>query len=310
MNGYTSAIAAVLSGGVKTTQPATPTRVVIGDVDVLAAAPARLIQSGIGDLASKPVSNADWIISARLTGSTHSADAERIIEASSRLLEGVAPGLARRDPEAVERLTASLILSGFAMTVAGSSAPASGGEHLVSHYLDMVAIAHGEEHDLHGRQVGVGTLTAAFLYEKLRRIDPTTDIDPEALAERLGPWEEHAALVRKRFGPLADTVLPHAEAGYPDRATLRSRLETLRDEWHGILAELEGTLRSAASIEAELAAAGAPTRFRDLGVSRDRAYESVAWSRDIRSRYTVLDLVWELGYLEEWAEEAVERFYE
>lgn len=309
MNGYTSAIAAVLSGGVKTTQPATPTRVVIGDVDVLAAAPARLIQSGIGDLASKPVSNADWIISARLTGSTHSVDAERIIEASSRLLDGVAPGLARRDPEAVERLTASLILSGFAMTVAGSSAPASGGEHLVSHYLDMVAIAKGQEHDLHGRQVGVGTLTAAFLYEKLHGLDPA-DIVPDDLAERLAPWEEHAALVRERFGSLSATVLPHAEEGYPVRETLRARMATLRDQWRGILAELDGTLRSAADIEAELAAAGAPTRFRDLGVSRDRAYESIAWSRDIRSRYTVLDLVWELGYLDEWAEQAVERFYE
>lgn len=309
MNGYTSAIAAVLTDGVKTTQPCTPTRVVVADVDVLSQAPSRLIQSGIGDLASKPVSNADWIISARLTGSTHSEDAAGIIEASSRLLEGVAPGLPSRDPDAVERLTASLILSGFAMAVAGNSAPASGGEHLVSHYLDMVAIAAGEEHDLHGRQVGVGTLTAAFLYERLLELSPE-DIDPDARAAALRPWDEHARLIEQRFGSLAATVLPHAEAGYPSRDALRSRVSLLRQEWPSLTDKLSRTLRPSADIQSELAAAGAPVRFKELGVSRERAYRSVCHSRDIRSRYTILDVVWELGYLNQWAEEAVACFYE
>ena len=309
MNGYTSGIAAVLSDGVKTTQPCTPTRVVVADVEVMAEAPAELIQSGIGDLASKPVSNADWIVANRLTGSTHSNEAAKVIDASWRLLEGVAPGLAARDRDAVERLSASLILSGFAMTVAGNSAPASGGEHLISHYLDMIAVANGEKHDLHGRQVGVGTITAAFFYEKLRRIDPGT-IDPDRLAAALRPWSEHEGLLRDRFGLLASAVLGHAEKGYPSPETLRERMGRLKEQWRGIMADLEGTLRSPDAIEAELAAAGAPTRFKDLGVDRQRAYRAVAESRDIRARYTILDLVWELGYLDSWAEEAVKRYYE
>ncbi len=309
MNGYTSGIAAVLSDGVKTTQPCTPTRVVVGDVDVLAQAPAPLIQSGIGDLASKPVSNADWIVANRLTGSTHSTEAAEVIDASWRLLEGVAPGLAVRDRDAVERLSASLILSGFAMTVAGNSAPASGGEHLISHYIDMIAVANGEKHDLHGRQVGVGTITAAFLYQKLRELSPES-IDPERLAGRLAPWEEHKKLIEERFGSLAPAVLGHAEAGYPDRETLRARLAALKEEWHSIIRELSGTLRQPEDIEAELRSAGGPVRYKELGIDKDRAYRAVAHSRDIRSRYTILDLVWELGYLEAWAEEAVDRYYE
>lgn len=308
MNGYTSGIAAVLSDGVKTTQPCTPTRVVIGDVEVLAEAPAPLIQSGIGDLASKPVSNADWIVASRLTGSTHSTEAAKIIDASWKLLEGVAPGLAARDRDAVERLSASLILSGFAMTVAGNSAPASGGEHLVSHYIDMIAIANGEKHDLHGRQVGVGTITAAFLYKKLRALSPES-IDPDALADRLAPWEEHRQLIEERFGSLAESVIGHARAGYPDRETLRSRMASLKEQWSSIMGELESSLRDPDAIEAELRSAGAPVRFKDLGIDRERAYRAVAHSRDIRSRYTILDLVWELGHLEEWAGEAIDRYY-
>lgn len=309
MNGYTSGIAAVLSDGVKTTQPCTPTRVVIGDVEVLAEAPARMIWSGIGDLASKPVSNADWIVANRLTGSTHSTEAAKVIDASWKLLEGVAPGLAVRDRDAVERLSASLILSGFAMTVAGNSAPASGGEHLISHYIDMVAVAEGSEHDLHGVQVGVGTVTAAFLYEKLMALDPGS-IDPASLADALAPWEEHESLIRERFGSLAPAVLDHAKKGYPERKTLEERLRRLRELWPELVEELRGTLRSPEAIEAELVSAGGPVRYKDLGISRERAYRAVAHSRDIRARYTILDLVWELGYLEAWAEEAVERYYE
>lgn len=309
MNGYTSGIAAVLTDGVKTTQPCTPTRVVIGDVEVLADSPAPLIQSGIGDLASKPVSNADWIVANRLTGSTHSTEAAKVIDASWKLLKGVAPGLAARDRDAVERLSASLILSGFAMTVAGNSAPASGGEHLISHYIDMIAIANGEKHDLHGRQVGVGTITAAFLYKKLRALSPES-IAPEALAARLAPWEEHRKLIEERFGSLAESVLGHAEAGYPDPETLRARMASLKEQWSAIMGELDGSLRDPDAIEAELRSAGAPVRFKDLGVDRERAYRSVAHSRDIRSRYTILDLVWELGYLDDWAREAIDRYYE
>ncbi|MFW5811525.1 MAG: iron-containing alcohol dehydrogenase [Alkalispirochaetaceae bacterium] len=309
MNGYTSAIAAVLTDGVKTTQPCTPTRVVVGDVDVLAAAPAPLIQSGIGDLASKPVSNADWIIANRLTGSTHSTEAAKVIDASWKLLDGVAPGLARRDREAVEKLTASLILSGFAMAVAGNSAPASGGEHLISHYIDMLALASGETHDLHGRQVGVATVTAAFFYQKLRALDPAT-IDPDALADRLAPWDEYRRVVEERFGSLSGAVLSHAEAGYPDRETLRARIASLKAQWESIMKELADTLREPEDIEAELRSAGAPVRYAELGVTRERSYEAIAHSEDIRGRYTILDLLWELGYLEGWAEEAVARYYE
>ncbi len=305
MNGYTSSIAAVLSDGIKTTQACTPTRVIIGDVAVLSSAPAELIQSGIGDLASKPVSNADWVISAHLTGSVHSADAESVIAESWKLLDGIAPGLARRDPRTVERLFSSLILSGFAMNVAGSSAPASGGEHLISHYLDMVAIAAGREHDLHGRQVGVGTVTAALLYEKLLALDAAT-IDPDGRADALDPIAVHESLIRKRFGDLAESVLPHARAGYPEPKVLRERLTLLKNNWSTIMTEARTTLRSAEEIARELRSAGAPVTYREIGVDRDAAFRAIVHSRDIRSRYTILDLVWELGHLEEWADEALD----
>lgn len=305
MNGYTSGIAAILQHGVKTTQPCRPARAIVADLDVLAEAPMRMIQSGIGDLMSKPVSNSDWIISARLTGSHHSTEAMEIIEHGAQLLEGVAERLPQRDRDAVDRLSASLMLSGFAMTVAGDSSPASGGEHLVSHYLDMTAYAHGLPHDSHGCQVGVGTIAAAFLYQRLLQLDPRSIRIEERLSDLL-PWDDYRAVLRGRFGTLYDAVLPHSEAAYPTPEQLHARLRLLCERWEPLLAEVRRTLRTFESIEDELRRADCPLRFSDLGVTdRDRAFASIAWAKDIRSRYTILHLAWDLGLVDQWAADAV-----
>ena len=309
MNGYTSSIAAILSDGVKTSQPCGAPRVIIADVEVMAQAPMRLIQSGLGDLLSKPVSNSDWAISARLNGTPHSAEAMEIIEEGAAALQGVAPKLPGRDREAVRGLVDSLILSGIAMSVAGSSSPASGGEHLISHYIDMTAHALDQPYDFHGCQVGVGTLTSAFLYEKLREFDPST-LNIDARVDALADWPTYDDTLKERFGPLYDAVVEYAKPAYPSRSRLRERLEKIVNQWDGMLADAEQTLRTRQSLEDELRSAGAPTRFRDLGISTDRAHRAIVHGKDIRNRYTILHLCWELGTLERWGADAIELLYD
>lgn len=305
MNGYTSGIAAVLSDGVKTTNPCTAPRVVIADVDVMAEAPYRMICSGLGDLMSKPVSNADWQLSAWLNDSFHSSEAMEIIEAGAAMLDGVAPKLPKRDREAVAGLTASLMLSGLAMSVAGSSSPASGGEHLISHFIDMTAIAYGEPHDFHGCQVGVGTVTTAFLYEKLQEMDPES-IDIDARVEALLPWEEYEALLKERFDILFDAVVKHARPAYPSPEELRSRLQRLKEGWQFLETKVARTLRTSQSLKEELLSAECPVRFQELDVAKERAFRAITHSKDIRNRYTILHLAWELGLLDAWANQALE----
>jgi glycerol-1-phosphate dehydrogenase [NAD(P)+] len=308
MNGYTSGIAALLSAGVKTTEPCAPARVVIADVEVMAAAPYRMIASGLGDLLSKPVSNADWALSAMVLGTPHSAQAREVIELGSEMLDGVAERLPERDVEAVAGLTGSLMLSGLAMSIAGSSSPASGGEHLISHYLDMTAHTFDLPYDFHGCQVGVGTLTAALLYERLWQMGPA-GIDVAARVAALPSWQEYEARLRERFGPLSEAVVSHARRGYPSGVELERRLTVLKEGWEAFYEEASRTLRTRGSIEAELVSAQAPVRYAQLDVGRERAREAIVWSKDIRARYTILHLCWELGVLEEWAEEALEALY-
>jgi glycerol-1-phosphate dehydrogenase [NAD(P)+] len=91
MNGYTSAIAAVLSRGVKRTLPAQPAQAVFADIDVVAAAPAYLNQAGFGDLLSKPYSHADWRLSHLVRGVDYEEGPARLLDtAYDALLDAAA----------------------------------------------------------------------------------------------------------------------------------------------------------------------------------------------------------------------------
>lgn len=307
-NGYTSAIAAILSDGVKTTQPCTPVSAVFADPGVLREAPYRMIASGIGDLYSKPVSNADWRLSARLRDSFYSPLVMELVEAGNDLLEGVAGKLPERDLDAVTQLTRAIMLSGLAMQAAGSSGPASGGEHLISHYLDMTAERDGEPHDFHGCQVAVGTVVTATLYARLRTLDPAS-IDVQSAVDRLLPWEEYAEILDGRFGTLAESISDHARGAYPTRAELADRLRRLVEEWDQIMPWVFETLRSPEDLAAELDSAQCPIRFEQIGVSHTRALRCVRHCKDIRNRYTILHLLWELGLLDDLGGEVIDGQY-
>jgi glycerol-1-phosphate dehydrogenase [NAD(P)+] len=299
MNGYTSSLSALLSNGVKITQPCRPPVACLVDLDIMAAAPYRMIASGLGDLMSKPVANADWRLAYRLLGAEYATRAMPLTEAGGALLDGVAEKLPSRDVDAVGRLCASLCVSGLAMGLAGTSAPSSGGEHLISHYLDMTHFAWGEPHDFHGCQVGVATVTTAALYERLAALDPD-QIDVETRVAQQPGWDEYELEVRSRFGTLADAVIDHAERAHPSPAQLRERLQLLKRDWEVILGDVGQTLRSSRSLTDELRRAQCPDGFAAIKVTPQRAQRAITHSKDIRDRYTILHLAADMGLLERW----------
>ena len=112
MNGYASGIAAILSNGLKTTVPAAPPRAIILDTAVLAAAPARLTQAGLGDLMSKPVSDSDWWLSDQLEGTGYSTLPSEIVDHAVHAAIAAAGGLAQREESAHGDLGLALVWRG------------------------------------------------------------------------------------------------------------------------------------------------------------------------------------------------------
>ncbi len=291
MNGYTSVSAAITVDGLKRSLPAVAARGVFLDLDVLARAPVRLIRAGLGDSLCRPTAQADWLLAHLLHGQAYREAPFALLAEDEAALLAEPEALVAGDRDAIARLARTLTLSGFGMTICGGSYPASQGEHLISHYVDMRGPAEGPA-SLHGEQIGVTTLTMACLQERVLAGAPP----------RLGPTSvDEAALVR-HFGPdLGRACWAELSAKRLDRDAadrLSARLAASWEAWRGRLA---GVLRPSAALRDVLRRAGAPTTPEELGWSRSFYRGAVYRARLIRSRFTFLDLAADAGILEGFA---------
>lgn len=149
----------IVEGKRRSLKAHTPAGVVV-DTDVCRTAPEALWASGVGDLAAKLTATRDWKLAFHRRGVPIDDFSLLISDAS------VHQFLAhpKRDLEGLRQLATALMLNGIAMSIAGSSRPASGSEHLISHALDEISARPR----LHGLQVGV----ASFLVTVLQAADP------------------------------------------------------------------------------------------------------------------------------------------
>lgn len=303
MNGYASNIAALYRGGVKVTEPVTPAVAVIADVDILTEAPIEMIRAGLGDALAKPVCNADWKLSNIMRGVHFCGESFEIIRDLEKIYLSHADGIAQRDHVAIAALMEALLYSGVAMVMAGSSSPASGGEHLISHTLDMRAGILGRTADFHGAQVGVATLITSKLYESVLQLD--RDQVKELLDGRgsVSPDTGLEKHIKSFFGPLADNVVAQFAIKQLDDTAWEADREQICERWDDIRDAVKPFLMAPAVLEEVMTAAGCKTRYDELGVDADEFMQTVIMARTIRPRYNILDLTWELGLLAEMTEE-------
>lgn len=300
MNGYTSSIAALSVHGVKRTLPARPPLGVATEPDIVASAPCRMNSSGYADLQSKAVADLDWRLSSLLLGGYYCPLPRMGVSSAERKLEGRLKGIRRSDPDAVASLLDALIESGISMTVAGSSAPASGGEHLISHWLDMQAHRAGRCPAMHGEQVGIGTLVASKIYEIWLSSSPEGwQPDPSALQ----PPEERIAEFKGRYGEMAEEVLEEFRRKWLAPDEVKRLLDEMRRKWDHIRGMILESWSPPHRVRKNLETAGAPTGIDEIGVSEEEFREAVLHGREIRSRWTCLDIAYLVGILPDRIEE-------
>ena len=295
MNGYAAANVASAVGGVKVMIRARPPVAVLAAPAVLQAAPRELTASGLGDVLAKSVSSTDWRMNHLLFGDDYCERSVGLIAEIEPLYLEDPAGVGAGEPRAVEALFDACLLTGIAMTMAGSSDPASGGEHLISHTLDMRAAAAGVEHDLHGRQVGVGTILASELYRRVLATD--------------GPPCPPAAqdVDRAFWGPLSDVVAEHYASKLARLGSARRKLRAA-GAWDGLRRELAPMVRDPATIRDCLRRAGGAHRAEDLGVNHDQMRQVLLCAHQMRGRFTILDLARLAGVLPDAAGDVVDQW--
>jgi glycerol-1-phosphate dehydrogenase [NAD(P)+] len=159
-DGIVSGRGSVPEGDTRHSVAADPPLAVVADTGVLADAPWELTTAGCADIISNYTAVKDWRLANRLQNVEYSEYAAALSEMTAEMLVDNAASIRPGLEESAWVVVKALVSSGVAMSIAGSSRPASGAEHLFSHQLDRVAPGKA----LHGHQVGVGTILAEYLH--------------------------------------------------------------------------------------------------------------------------------------------------
>lgn len=295
MNGYTSAIVALKVRGLKRTLPCKPATGIFANPEVVASAPPRMAAAGVADFLSKCSSSADWTAAHLLRGDYYCRRPREFNEGIQERLFASAPAIGRGEPEAIQLVLEALLLSGFGMVIAGSSAPASGGEHLISHYVDMKHALYGSGNDLHGVQVGIGTLYTLGLWEKVLALDPEK-LDVEALIAAQPSQEEVKERVFADWGDqVGKEVWEQWTQKYRDAAGLREEIGKFKAIFPELRERALLDVQPVSVVAKCITESGGPINAEDTTAPAQEYYNGMKNARFLRNRFTILDLAAELG---------------
>ncbi|MBO6168292.1 MAG: sn-glycerol-1-phosphate dehydrogenase [Kiritimatiellae bacterium] len=302
MDGYTAYGAAITKDDMKQTLSCKAPLGCIVDSAVAACAPRDMTASGYADLIAKIPAGADWMLADAIGSEAIHPLAWRLVQSSLREALSNPAACAAGDEREVRKLCEGLVMSGFAMQAMGSSRPASGTEHQISHYWDMENLSFGGSLVSHGFKVGIGTLVSAKALELLLEQDMAS-LDIPAIVSRWWPSFEDAkasfpAIYGSRPAHIKRAELEYAHK-YPSPGKLAGELGAIASAWKNLAPRLEAQLMPFEDIRRNLELVGAPTEPEQIGVARERLRETLRGVPFMRSRYFGLDLILELGLMGE-----------
>ncbi|MBN1256753.1 MAG: iron-containing alcohol dehydrogenase [Planctomycetes bacterium] len=295
MNGYASANIATTEKGVKGLLYAKTAQAVFTSPEVLRDAPYHLTTAGLGDILAKSVSSVDWRLNHLIFGDYFCERSVNLISEIEPLYLDHPEKILNGDAKAIETLFYGLLLTGVSMNMAGTSAPSSGAEHMLSHTFDMWALKDGTEHDLHGRQVGLGTIFASELYRRVLAVESPIYRAPREKIDA------------KFWGHLGAEVKNHYTEKIP---RLHQAFEFLQQgsAWDELRATLSSFTRPPEVVRNCLEKAKAAYCCEDLGYDPGYVLEAFIHSHEIRDRFTILDLAGLIGIMPKAADEIIEKW--
>ena len=298
MDGYASATSSMTMEGLKISLNSKCADVIIGDTDILCNAPLKMMISGLGDMLAKYVSICEWRISHLITGEYYCEDIAKLVKDSLKKCVDSAEGLIKRDENAVKAVFEGLIICGAAMKFAGLSRPASGIEHYISHIWDMRGAEFKTPVELHGIQCAIGTLIAVSLYEKIKNITPDRE-KALSYAESFdyGKWCKD---LRAFLGKGAESMiaLEEKEQKY-NKESHKKRLGIILDKWDAVISIIKEELPTSDELLELFSKIGMPKSVNEIGIDEDILPETFKATKDIRDKYVLSRLCWDLGIIDE-----------
>ncbi len=299
MDGYASMTSSVTLAGVKTSLPSRCADIIVGDTDILAKCPPKMLLAGLGDILAKYISICEWRIASLICGEYYCEEIADLIRCALKTVVEQADSISRGDAEAVSTVFDALNAGSIAMNYAGLSRPASGMEHYISHIIDMRGVEFDQPVDLHGIQCAIGTLTALKLYEKLVNITP----DKERALKYVADFDlnKHNDKLRELLGKSSEAMIAlEKKEGKYDKEKHKDRLEIILNNWEGILKIISEELPSYEKISELMVKLGMPTTISEIGIDQRLLPDIFVSSKDIRDKYVLPRLLWDLGIIDDF----------
>lgn len=307
VDGYASFGASISKDGFKITRNCPAPLGLVADLQVMADAPQRLTATGYGDLIEKIPAGADWILADELGIEAVDDYVWGLVQGPLKEALGRPEATAQGDADAIAGLAEGNIMSGLAMQAAKSSRPASGAGHQFSHTWEMEGHGLDWEPPLsHGFKVGVGTVASLALWEEAMKLD-LDNLDIDTIVEAAPTDEQVESRVREYLDDrIADEGVTHSVEKNLRGEELRARLELIREKWPVIKERVADQLVSPEEAAQNLKAAAAPYHPEMIDVDWERFRKTHTQAQMIRPRYTIFDVLADLGILEETTDKLFE----
>jgi glycerol-1-phosphate dehydrogenase [NAD(P)+] len=282
MDGFASDGAPILKNGFKISYQCHQPSVIIADTKILAKAPKELKQAGFGDMMAKFIAMADWRIANIVHGDYICPKVMELVRRALSEIVELAPYVSCEDERAVKAIMEALVLSGLCMQFTNTSRPASGAEHVVSHYWECKKLERGEFADYHGKKVGVSTLMIAKIYHKVAQIE---SVEPRK--ENLD-WEK----IKNAYGP---NLSPEMMSLNTPPITEEVDLSVIARRWNDIRKSITEEIPTVEELEKLYDLAGATKLIEDIKVDKQLCDDGLVYHPFMRRRINLTRILPMLG---------------
>lgn len=278
MDGFASDSAPLIANNFKISYPCKQPSIVIADTNILASAPNELKSAGFGDVIAKYVGIVDWKVAKYTVDEYYCENIVRFVKNAVDNVMKLADKVTSCDTDAAKAIMDTLILTGCAMQLAKCTRPASGSEHVVSHFWEIHKLEKGIWPDYHGKKVGIATLLVTKIYKNLLKY------------ETIDPHREYLVL---------DDILNHYSENNKNEIlgynipcpTEQIDLNRLKNDWEKIKDSIRNDLPDYDVLLNAMKSAGCAVTLEECNLSPEFALEGLKYSPYMRRRITLLRIM-------------------
>lgn len=289
VDGFASSIAPIVIKGFKQSVPCQAPLAIFADVQTLCKAPKTMIAAGFGDMLGKYTALADWKLAHIVMNDPYQETIATRVEKALQACVDKSPEICQANPAGISHLMDGLVESGICMALAGNSRPASGSEHHLSHFWEMLLLQQGRPAVLHGAKVGIGAVLIARRWEQICDLQLAEVERKLEIAKSPDQHKEQEAItIAFPFNPQA-IMTGQSEYLSMNEGEFEALKENILINWEEI-AEIAADVPEPEQILSMLKNASAPTGVEEIGLDSRDERNALRYAHYLRSQFTISKL--------------------